>query len=283
MTDDSPSSRRNRGFTTGRAFTLVELLVVIGIIALLIAILLPALSKARRNARDVACASNLRQIGLALHAYAADHKGSLPPGYIQYPNGEDALWANFVNWYITKTELNRQGVTAKTISKLFVCPGGVVPNKENYYTGHPVIFPDMEFAPDVNPRKFSQLRNENALVWDGAQFPDGNRGSYGTAYMCYNIDGGIFNAGYLLNPFYRHQWYLNPSDPYQDDPLWGNNWPIETGPNDETDSSIFNIRWRHRDDKPKSKIGAANVLFVDNSVQTLGQSDFKRRMILINR
>jgi prepilin-type N-terminal cleavage/methylation domain-containing protein len=62
-------------------FTLVELLVVIGIIALLVAILLPALSKARQQANCLACQANLRTIGQAIQIYIADTHGVLPYGY----------------------------------------------------------------------------------------------------------------------------------------------------------------------------------------------------------
>ncbi len=79
-----------------RGFTLVELLVVIGIIALLISILLPALNKARRAAATVQCASNMRQVSAAMLSYFIDSKGKLFPETVNY--GQSAIYPNGWFW-----------------------------------------------------------------------------------------------------------------------------------------------------------------------------------------
>jgi prepilin-type N-terminal cleavage/methylation domain-containing protein/prepilin-type processing-associated H-X9-DG protein len=117
--------RRNKGFT------LVELLVVIGIIALLISILLPALSKARAQGNVTKCLSNLRQIGLAFQNYSIDYKDAVPVVRQDTPevngvptNSINTYWQDMIMPYLTKS--GKQNFQINTASEAEAARLGVL-------------------------------------------------------------------------------------------------------------------------------------------------------------
>ncbi|HYO09957.1 MAG TPA: prepilin-type N-terminal cleavage/methylation domain-containing protein [Tepidisphaeraceae bacterium] len=83
-----------------RAFTLVELLVVIGIIAVLMGVLLPALAGARRSAQSVRCAANLRSLGAAVVLYANENRGAVPTYQTRLPAGVYVPWYDHLAKYV---------------------------------------------------------------------------------------------------------------------------------------------------------------------------------------
>ena len=96
----NPLTHRHPRPRRAAAFTLIELLVVVAIIAVLAALLLPALKGARERAKVTVCASNLRQISMGLGLYAGDNNGWLPVyGHVGYPWGSP--WARGTTWKIS--------------------------------------------------------------------------------------------------------------------------------------------------------------------------------------
>ncbi len=111
-----------------KAFTLIELLVVVAIIAVLVALLLPGLSMARRSAQGVACAANLHQIGMAFSYYADEYNKKLPlPVWVDKynPNTIRIPWDTKLEGYL-KTPL-RFPPSATDKKCIFVCPSDNIP------------------------------------------------------------------------------------------------------------------------------------------------------------
>src|SRR5437762_2570583 len=95
-------SQKRRLSANERAFTLVELLVVIGIIGLLAGLLMPALSGAQQKARQSKCLNHIRQLGLALTMYADDFDGQFPPRRMPPSNWVTRLQPYYVDKQILK-------------------------------------------------------------------------------------------------------------------------------------------------------------------------------------
>ena len=104
--------------TPRQGFTLIELLVVIAIIAILAALLLPALAKAKEKANQAACISNLKQIGIGLALYIDDNEGYFPIAKSVTATGDDLNWTKTLGPY-----LPQQGPSQTSRAhKVFVCP-----------------------------------------------------------------------------------------------------------------------------------------------------------------
>ncbi len=294
------------------AFTLVELLVVIGIIAILIGVLLPTLAGAQGRARDIKCQSNLRQIVQGFFSYAAENKGQLPFGYHYDPcdpirwkpigNTESIVcWPAQVAKYMVRST---GGTTDDFLPAVFNCPEAdqVFTHKLSYAMNLVAgVVPEEEIEVSAErgqrkPMMMIWMLKDSALVWDESikqsHIAFNGPGGY---LMGHSIDNSRMRAG-AATPQIR---YWSPKDVFAVFPpgnlsygrpilmgggsdQWRNIDPANPGTRFPFEG---NLRYRHR------KETTCNVGFADGHVgqftgkfnpdKTLRSHDAIRRHFMI--
>jgi prepilin-type processing-associated H-X9-DG protein/prepilin-type N-terminal cleavage/methylation domain-containing protein len=291
-----PSSCRNARSAGG--FTLVELLVVIGIIALLISVLLPALNKARQQGNNVSCQARMRQIGQAIQIYANENKDSLPIGTFDGTrdnNPDTARNGNGTDYTVLLSNLMTrkgstwadQAQTGGSVRMLFADVDtiesdtvGSIGNTTNFvhYSTNPRAMGNIEqwngpapFKSGMPPYKKTQLRQSSGtiILFDGVQIASlGNN----VSVEAFGLDNFRLFSEHFFRSDYATRAGINLDKPIEG----GNNKDVATF----TTLNAGGIRWRHMGNK------SANCLYADGHVESKRytsntQNELRRRELCV--
>lgn len=226
-----------------RAFTLIELLVVIAVMALLAGLLLPALSRARRQAQSTVCKNNLRQMGLATMLYGQNNGDRLPYAWGVSHNANTNNFQTLLIPYVLKDKFNADQNTEDSdfARNVFRCPTRL---KENHYRNY------VEYPGSGNPWKISYGMNQYTSLNfpdTGGGFPSAETAKLSTAAKP-ALTVLIADLSYELN---------HPAITYLE--------PREVG-----DELYYDVGWRHGNRHPE---GHANILLMDMHVEARRRMD----------
>jgi prepilin-type N-terminal cleavage/methylation domain-containing protein/prepilin-type processing-associated H-X9-DG protein len=231
---------------TRKGFTLIELLVVVAIIAVLVAILLPALGRARENARTILCGANLRQIGMGLLMYSQNNNDQIPKATDNASVSWDSLIGPYLSGNPTVKNLGAANVTVdKEQSRPFFCPSDKV----------------LRSLPNVEPRSYSRILFSMDTI-PGA--PPG----YDSPYESYWLPINVNQVASPARTFLILEWHVY-------DNIRGNNWSSFMPFNyfSDLDNPILINDLHYTAKMGKFHAGNSNFLFFDGHVQTLPKAE----------